>query len=694
MSKGNGRTSLSDPHKEAVKSWIPKVRKVVEKDFADQLARLGIRSSGKLTPLSEMRLPEDFRIARLRLEALLEREILAEGSVKRGYDNVLRELTYTILNRLLGLKAMEVRGLLYLPDPKTEELEQTRIITPIAGQARSRYLRDFRAANGARYKYETDADESLLRDGLTSAFRQITSEIRVLFDPDHEYANLWPTHACLTQVIDMINQDLSDDVYRAQDILGWVYQFFNRAEKKRVRNETKGTPRTSYELSVINQFYTPSWVVKALVDNTLGRLWLQMHPDSKLKPEQLPPLPHERLSDEPVADYLVPRTGEKIPFRQVTDEGQVATYKQAKDIALLDPACGTMHFGQYAFGLFVRMYLDEIENADKDGWPAKPSVADAKDIPLSIIENNLFGIDIDPRAIQIASLSLYLTAKEAVSQMGYSPHDVRITRTNLVVANAVDLGKEKLRHLVASINGKTASAKLRERLFTAIWENLQHVGELGSLIQVKESVSAVLNNWEDAQAREKGLTLFDQSKKAKQQELVFEKDFRQKEFEQLKLERRLLEDEAGQIRQELIAAVEAAAAEIHDHTGDRIFAKDTARGLKLLQMLSRSYDVVVMNPPYGAFVPKVKAFVRSAYPLTYNDIYAAFIDRATQLVEPHGYVGALISRTFVAQVSAKKLREQILLKRNPLILMLDLGPGILDDATVEAAAIVLKGGPQ
>jgi hypothetical protein len=76
-----------------------------------------------------------------------------------------------------------------------------------------------------------------------------------------------------------------------------------------------------------------------------------------------------------------------------------------------------------------------------------------------------------------------------------------------------------------------------------------------------------------------------------------------------------------------------------------------------------------MNPPYGAFVPKVKEFVKATYPLTSNDIYAAFIDRATQLVEPEGFVGALIARTFVAQVSAQKLRTEILLKRNPLVVI-------------------------
>ena len=162
--------------------------------------------------------------------------------------------------------------------------------------------------------------------------------------------------------------------------------------------------------------------------------------------------------------------------------------------------------------------------------------------------------------------------------------------------------------------------------------------------------------------------------------------------EQLALERMALADEAAALRRELLTAVEAAAASIADDPADRLFAEDTARGLKLVQLLLRRYDIAVMNPPYGAFVPRVKDFVKAAYPLTSNDIYAAFIDRACQLTEPEGYVGALVSRTFVTQVSAKKLREQILLKRNPLILMLDLGPGILDDATVETAAIVVKGG--
>lgn len=682
------RQALSDRHKEAVKAWVPKVRKIIEKDLAAQLERLGISTGGGVTPVERMNLSDEAKALRLRVEALLQRDTISEGDAGRGYQAILREISYTFLNRLVGLKCMEVRRVLYLPPPgdPEAEAEQTEVLTPVPGQARSRYLRDTRAAGGARYKYEEDAEEALLRDALTAAFRHITREIRILYDPEHEYSSLWPTHACLQEAIAAINGGLPEEAYGAPDFPGWVYQFFNREEKKQVREESRGTPRSSYELAVINQFYTPSWIVKVLVDNTLGRLWIQMHPDSSLRSQGPPPLPEERTSAEPVADYLVPGTGEKLRFRRLSDAGLVEEFKHAREIALLDPACGAMHFGQYAFGLFYRMYEEEIENAGKPGWPAEPSVGERSQIPTAVIENNLFGIDIDPRAIQIASLSLLLTAKEAALRHGDDPRRVRISRTNLVVANAADLGKEQVRALVARVNGRFGTHEMQRRLFETLWENLRNVGELGSLVQVKEGVSRVLEEWVEDQARLRGWT--DIRSKHPQQRHLFEARITR----QLMLQRRVLEEEADRLRHELLSALENAAGKAEIDPSGRLFAEDTARGLKLMQTLSRSYDVVVMNPPYGAFVPKVKDFVRVAYPLTYNDIYAAFIDRATQLVEPEGYVGALVSSTFVNLKTFEKLRTEILLKRNPLIVMLDLGFGILDDATVETAAVVLRGG--
>jgi hypothetical protein len=283
--------------------------------------------------------------------------------------------------------------------------------------------------------------------------------------------------------------------------------------------------------------------------------------------------------------------------------------------------------------------------------------------------------------------------KEAALGLGLSPVDVQVKRANLVVANAVDLGKDRLNALANKLGARLGSPQLQDRLFAALWDNLQHVGELGSLVQVRESVSAVLNDWVEAQAQARGL-----GKIIPDDELPLfaaagmMDSLDRQHAKQLVLQRAALEEEADELQRELLAAIEAAAGELAGDPAERLFAEDTARGLKLLRTLSRSFDVVVMNPPYGAFVPKVKEFVKAAYPLTKNDIYAAFIDRATQLVEPEGYVGALVSATFVNLKSFEKLRTEILLKRNPLLVMLDLGYGILDDATVEAAAIVLKGG--
>ena len=351
-----------------------------------------------------------------------------------------------------------------------------------------------------------------------------------------------------------------------------------------------------------------------------------------------------------------------------------------------------MHFGQYAFGLFHRMYLDEIEHAGQDGWPAEPSVAEPADIPAAILENNLFGVDIDPRAIQIASLSLLLTAKEAALRHGIPPADVQVKRTNLVVANAVDLGADRLRGLVERLGTPAGSPELRARLFETLWDNLQHVGEIGSLVQVREGVTRVLDDWVEAEARSRGITRILQPAHEQQLELG---DLRTQaaraRAKQIELERTALEEEAAKLRRDLLAAVEKAA-DIADDPADRLFAEDTARGLKLVQLLSRRYDIAVMNPPYGAFVPRVSGFVEAAYPLTSNNIYAAFIDRACQLTEPEGYVGALVSSTFTNLKSFEELRTEILLKRNPLILMLDLGSDILDGVTVSPAAIVLRGG--
>lgn len=698
--------SLSDRHKDKVRNWVPKLRSLLEDDFKAQLIRLGFQRNGKHTPEEKLSLPPDDLAIRRRIEALLERDTVSEGNhVQRGYDSVVREFTYTYLNRIVGLKAMECRQLLFLvpPGQAQTEAEQTEVVTSLPGQAYSRFLRDFRNAGGSRYKYEDDAEEALYRDGLTEAFHQVTGDIRLLFDPAHEYAILWPTHGTLMKLLEAINRDLPADAYRAADFLGWVYQFFNRVQlialKDELREKTGSkAPRSSYELSILNQFYTPSWVVKVLVDNTLGRLWLQMHPDSSLKRSGPPPLPQDRQDEQPYADYIVPHTGERIRYRALNEAGDWESFKPAKEIRLLDPACGTMHFGQYAFGLFQQMYLDEIEHAGEPGWPAEPSVSRKEEIPVAIIENNLYGIDIDPRAVQIASLSLLLTAKEAGARLGSSPKEVHIRRSNLAIANAVPMDDETLRTLIdrVAINHKK---DLKEKLFKALSLNLRNVGELGSLIQVHEGVRDALESWVNEQAKAKGLTkgtsfLRDSGPQMELGGGDLSEEALQQRVLKFQKEKADLEAEANALLSELHDGLQDLAAQAETDPRQRLFAEDTDRGLKLLDILSHEFDAIVMNPPYGDFVPEVRKIIAAMYPLTKNEIYAAFIDRATRLISPQGYIGALVNSTFKTHKSHEGLRTEILLRRNPLVTLLDFGFGILDGATVEGAAIVMRGGAE
>jgi hypothetical protein len=644
--------ALDSETKKKVKNWVLALRKLLEDDLGREMKRLGLERGAAPVPIAKLDyLSDDEKATRRHLDALLARETKTEGSREGGYYAVRREMAYTFLNRLVGLRCMEARGLLVVNGEVTEV-----VTTRPEHGGLSRLLRDLRAAGGSKYKWAEDAEAQLLREGLTQAFAAVTEDIRVLFDPDHEYSRLWPSFPTLKKVIQQINEGLPPEVFASPDFLGWVYQFFNALEKERIREKTKGKPTTPYELAVINQFYTPDWIVKFLVDNTLGRVWREMHPDTRLARR-----PTNGAGTLVALDYLVPRTGE--------DRRQEV--RQASDLRLLDPACGTMHFGQYAFALLYEMYLEELERAGQEGWPSTPSVKRREDIAAAVIQNNLFGIDIDARAIQIAALALLLTAKDVAKAHGLQPSSVRVRKMNLVAADAVSLGEEELTKFLERANGRIGDPALRRQLIGAIWQNLQHVTQLGSLVQVSEDLAAAASDWVEKSTRAKrGGTA------------------------QMSLIRPLVEAQAAGLKDALLSALHAYAAE--NRSGDvvqRLFAEDTARGFELLNVLSARYDAVVMNPPYGEFIPAVKKFVDVAYPLTKNDIYAAFIDRGTQLLRPTGYLGAIVSRTFVNLSSFEKLRTHILLKRNPLVTMLDLGFGILDGATVETAALVARGGP-
>ena len=207
----------------------------------------------------------------------------------------------------------------------------------------------------------------------------MAQEVRVLFDPDNLASRLIPRPQVLGQLIEMLGAAGLQEAWQAgnEETIGWVYQGFNARELEQAFREVRLSKKKfeAEDIPAVTQLFTPRWIVRYLVENTLGRLWVQMHPDSALA---------ERLQ------YLVPLQGEipAVPLRPVSQ------------ITLMDPACGTMHFGLVAFDLFAEMYREELAHAGKPGWPKAASVAKEDEIATAIVACNLHGIDIDLRAVR------------------------------------------------------------------------------------------------------------------------------------------------------------------------------------------------------------------------------------------------------------------------------------------------------
>ena len=607
------------------------------------------------------------------------------GGVKEGRtlpeasQDYVRESAFTFLNRLVGLKCLEVRDII-------DEVITTRDIYG----GRSKAHRDYRDEHPRQARAPDDALPACIR----AVCRRVNDEmIGYLFDPDDDHSLVWPRYAVLKTCIEKINR-LDGSVWAEDEIIGWIYQFYNAEEKVSIRK--RGKPQTPHDVAVINQFFTPRWVVKFLVDNTLGRFWLEMHPDSprvRIKCDYLVPEPLSTEGQDSTQSRRAAENAEIHPVNPVNpvdsrnreqvfaldpdspiNNPEAQPRREPKPITrirLLDPACGTMHFGHYACEVFDCMYRDARDRGEVE-------IEDGR-IPGAILEHNLFGVDIDRRAVQLAALSLFMKARTMHPQ-------ARVRQVNLVAADATlpDSGiKEKFL-------ARYAHDKRVQKAFAQVLDDMDNVAQVGSLLRVEERLRELLAKAGHAAAAE-GLD------PRRQRELPGMKEpVRQMGLAELAEEEQATGWTPHYTLQELRDDLRAFAREALDEhdLNAQLFATEADKAMRLLDVLMGEYDVVVMNPPYGYTMDEAKRYLKRVYPLTRNDLYAAFIERAWEFLNGDGYVGALTSRTFLNLATFRKLREQILLKNLPPIVALDLGFGILDDAFVETVATALRADSQ
>ena len=639
---------MDRPTRNSIERATQRVRRLLEEDFASQLeGSFDILRSGAIASSMSALLPGSEGSRYATIVAAIERKRSGGLGQMEAVADYLRDAAFTTLDRFVALKMLEARGLV---QQCVSGGEESSGYAEFAGMAPGLLL----LPDGRGFRLY-----------LESLFDELSTEVKVLFDRSDPASVLWPRRAALVELLEVLNARDLVSVWGEDETIGWVYQFFNDPDERKGMRDESQAPRNSRELAVRNQFFTPRYVVQFLVDNTLGRTWLEMHGDGT------------KLAE--VCEYLVRPSDEPIGSRP---------RKDPRDLRIIDPACGSGHFLLYTFDLLLTIYEeawalhDDGPTSDLTGrslredYPVLTQLRMAA--PGLIVEHNLYGVDIDARCAQIAALALWMRAQRAYQDLGIRADTrPRIQRTHIVIAEPMPGSSD-----LAAAFADELERPFQRTLFDRMIEEMRLAGDLGTLLQVERSLGDDISR-----ARQQFLT---------EQPNLFP-DLRPK-AEHGKLDLYGISDETvfQDTEETIVEALGRFAASAGGADARRrLFAGDAAQGVALIDLVRMRFDVVLMNPPFGAASLAAKKEFERTYPRTKNDIFAAFVERGIQLLYPGGLLGALTSRTGFFLATFQKWREEILLEDAPPVVFADLGYGVMDAAMVEAAAYVLrKRGPE
>jgi hypothetical protein len=403
--------ALSGEQRTLLEKLVQNGRAWLEDDLASTLAgRYGIDPDGRIEAETQLTLTNAEVTVRADVIEVID-HLRSDGENQPGsVDRLVREAAFTHLNRLVAVRVAEAIGLL----PET-----------IAQGTASSGFRDFS---------EIAPTISTTEWGRFAAFvrlcaDELAADVPALFDPRNPLLELEPTEAALERVVHGL-ASLDTAIWAAPDTLGWVYQFFNTGEERKQMRDASGAPRNSRELSVRNQFFTPSYVVDFLVHNGLGAHLVAGYPDLASELPMLVQVPTER---------------------QEIDLGEVT---------VLDPACGSGHFLLGAYDVLERAW----HLAGVDAAAAAPRIVSA-----------LWGVDIDPRVTQIAQAAVIFRARRHC-------REGKLPLPNIVCARALAAGPE-VDELVAALPTHIG------RAVRGLADELVDAPILGPLLKVEQRLS-------------------------------------------------------------------------------------------------------------------------------------------------------------------------------------------------------------
>lgn len=527
---------------------------------------------------------------------------------KSNLKDLVKKRAYTLTNRLIILMQLECR-----------DLRKVKLISQGIEKSAFRTEQEFFVAL-------VQGDDQGFAFILQQVWDQLALELPALFEYNEVHECVPIPGPTLLWLIQKLNQEDLQEAWTDDTTLGWLYQYWNDPDRKAVDeklNTTSGKVE-AHELSDKTQLFTERYMVEWLVQNSLGAQWLAIcakhgwrsraeEKIEKLKirraewnqriasKEVLETEPMPINSDEEFWKYYVPQ--------ELAEETIEAAPLSLEKVKILDPAMGSGHFLVYVFDLLWELYQDQARLQGKENAP--------KQIIDWILNNNLHGIDIDNRAVQIAAAALYIKTQE--KQPGY-----QIEKLNLV---ASDLGISHLEQddpaILRFVKILEEELGLHQKISLEIINALKGAEYLGSLLQVDKEIERIVRTYRlDTAAAD--------IKEVQEKIFLILTDF------------------------------------IRDHNqgedlGVKTLAEQMGKGLRLIEFLGQKFDVIVANPPYlgiGKISPTISERISSFDMVAKGDLFTLFMARVDQLRKKSGFSAFINMHSWMFLSSYEEFRKR------------------------------------